>query len=166
MTTRSQAEALGLALLARGWRVTAAESCTGGGIASAITDIPGSSAWFDMAFVTYSNAAKQQLVGVQAAVLAQHGAVSEVVARQMAEGALTAAGADLAVAVSGIAGPSGGSADKPVGMVCFAWATATGTEGETRYFSGDRASVRLQTVQHALAGLLARCAPYQDEHLA
>ncbi|GLR14348.1 nicotinamide-nucleotide amidohydrolase family protein [Chitinimonas viridis] len=166
MTTTSLAEALGLALLARGWRVTAAESCTGGGIASAITDIPGSSAWFDMAFVTYSNAAKQQLVGVPAAVLVQHGAVSEVVARQMAEGALTAAGADLAVAVSGIAGPSGGSADKPVGMVCFAWATSTGTDAETRHFSGDRASVRLQTVQYALAGLLARCAPYQDEHLA
>jgi len=148
------AEQLGLALLARGWRITAAESCTGGGIASAITDVPGSSGWFDMAFVTYSNAAKQQLIGVHAATLAACGAVSEAEAEEMASGALQAANAQIAVAVSGIAGPSGGSAEKPVGTVCFAYATAGEVVSETLCFAGDRAAVRRQTVAHALAGLL------------
>jgi len=153
-TTFELARQLGQALLARGWRVTAAESCTGGGIASAITDIAGSSGWFDMAFVTYANEAKFRLVGVSPATLEAHGAVSEPVAREMAEGARQQAGADLAVAVSGIAGPSGGSAEKPVGTVCFAWATASGTHSETCRFDGDRAAVRRQTVDHALVGLL------------
>ncbi|HEY9101890.1 nicotinamide-nucleotide amidohydrolase family protein, partial [Chitinimonas sp.] len=118
------AEQLGKALLARGWRVTAAESCTGGGIASAITDIAGSSGWFDMGWVTYSNEAKQRLLGVAPTTLAEHGAVSEPVVREMALGALQAAGADLAVAVSGVAGPSGGTPAKPVGTVCLAIALA------------------------------------------
>lgn len=148
------AEQLGQALLARGWRVSTAESCTGGGIASAITDVPGSSGWFDMGFVTYSNDAKQRLVGVDIDTLRAHGAVSEAVVAQMARGALAAAQADIAVAVSGIAGPSGGSADKPVGTVCFAWATADALHARTLYFDGDRAQVRRQTVQHALSGLL------------
>jgi nicotinamide-nucleotide amidase len=149
---------LGLALQARGWRVTAAESCTGGGIASAITDVAGASGWFDMGFVTYSNHAKQQLIGVHAASLAAFGAVSEPVVQEMADGARHAAGADLAVAVSGIAGPSGGTVDKPVGTVCFAYASHGGILTETRLFAGDRAAIRAQTVRHALQQLLAQCA--------
>jgi nicotinamide-nucleotide amidase len=113
---------LGRRLLARGWRVTTAESCTGGLVAGAITAIAGSSDWFDRGFVTYSNAAKRELLGVPEAVLAAHGAVSEPCAVAMAEGALVRSGAMLAVAVTGIAGPSGGSEEKPVGTVCFAWA--------------------------------------------
>jgi nicotinamide-nucleotide amidase len=164
--TYALAEQLGLALLARGWRVTAAESCTGGGIASAITDIPGSSGWFDMGFVTYSNHAKQQLLGVQAETLRDHGAVSEMVVHEMAQGALKAAAASLAVAVSGVAGPSGGSPGKPVGTVCFAWATQQGIFCETRRFDGDRQAVRQRTVVHALQGLLAAIADSQEEHQA
>ncbi|MBV8658708.1 MAG: CinA family protein [Burkholderiales bacterium] len=154
MTTFELAQQLGQALLARRWRVTTAESCTGGGIASAITDIAGSSGWFDMAFITYANEAKYRLVDVLQATLEAHGAVSEAVAREMAEGALREAAAHLSVAVSGIAGPTGGSPEKPVGTVCFAWATPSGTHSETCHFNGDRAAVRRQTVDHALAGLL------------
>lgn len=149
------AEQLGKALLARGWRVTAAESCTGGGIASAITDIAGSSGWFDMGWVTYSNEAKQRLLGVASATLAEHGAVSEAVVHEMAQGALRAAGANLAVAVSGVAGPGGGTAAKPVGTVCLAIARAGEVRCETRRFEGDRAAVRAQTVAWALSRLLA-----------
>jgi nicotinamide-nucleotide amidase len=148
------AEQLGQQLMRRSWRVTAAESCTGGGIASAITDIPGSSGWFDMAFVTYSNAAKQRLVGVDGATLAEHGAVSDAVVREMAAGACLEAHAHVAVAVSGIAGPGGGTAEKPVGMVCFAWVGPAGVKSETVFFGGDRASIRAKTVEHALRGLL------------
>lgn len=147
---------LGQALLERGLRVTAAESCTGGGIAHAITEVAGASNWFDMAFVTYSNEAKIRLVKVQEGLLNTFGAVSEPVAMAMAQGALQEARADIAVAVSGIAGPTGGSAEKPVGTVCFAWATASELHSETCHFQGERSSVRLQTVEHALAGLLAR----------
>lgn len=154
---------LGQALLARGWRVTTAESCTGGGIAQAITEIAGSSGWFDQAFVTYSNAAKQKLVGVPAELLAAHGAVSEPVAQAMAEGACAAAEADLAVAVSGIAGPGGAVPGKPVGTVCFAWSGPAGCRSETRHFDGDRAAVRRQAVVHALAGLLALTQPEQQQ---
>lgn len=155
------ASQLGARLLAGQGRVTAVESCTGGGIANAITEIAGASAWFDMAFVTYSNEAKQQLVGVAAELLAQHGAVSEAVACAMAEGGRRAAAASLAVAVSGIAGPTGGSTAKPVGTVCFAWADAHGTRSETRHFDGDRTAVRLQTIEHALAGLIAQLSTAQ-----
>ncbi|GAB3247394.1 CinA family protein [Chitinimonas naiadis] len=155
MDSYALAEALGHALQARAWRVTAAESCTGGGIASAITDIAGSSGWFDMGFVTYSNHAKQQLLGVSPATLLQHGAVSEAVVCEMAQGALRAARADLAVAVSGVAGPSGGTAAKPVGTVCLAVAGPQGVQSETQHFEGDRASVRAQTVAWALTRLLA-----------
>ncbi|QNM98093.1 CinA family protein [Chitinimonas koreensis] len=157
------ARLLGTALQARGWRVTSAESCTGGGIAHAITEIAGSSGWFDQAFVTYSNAAKQKLVGVPAGLLAAHGAVSEPVARAMAEGARAAAEADLAVAVSGIAGPGGAVPGKPVGTVCFAWAGPAGSRSETRHFAGDRAAVRRQSVVHALAGLLAQTQSEQQQ---
>ena len=147
---------LGVALQARGWRVTTAESCTGGGVASAITDIAGSSEWFEYGFVTYANRAKESLLGVMSAALQQHGAVSEPVVEQMAEGALRAAGADLAVAVSGVAGPGGGSADKPVGTVWFAWADSGETTTALHRIDGDREQVRQQAVIIALQGLLAK----------
>jgi nicotinamide-nucleotide amidase len=145
---------LGEALAARGWRVSTAESCTGGGIASAITDVAGASAWFEVGFVTYANTAKIRLLGVSAETLARQGAVSEAVAAEMATGAQAASGAELAVAVSGIAGPGGGSVDKPVGTVCFGFAGPDGVKTETRHFGGTRADIRIATVIHALAGLL------------
>lgn len=147
------ARVLGSTLLARGLRVSAAESCTGGGITQAITEVAGSSAWFDMSWVTYSNAAKTQLVGVPAAVIAEHGAVSEAVVCAMAEGARAASGADWAMAVSGVAGPSGGTPEKPVGLVWMAWAGPQGTQLERNYWPGDRAMVRCQTVYRALSQL-------------
>ncbi len=146
---------LGEALLAKGWMLTSAESCTGGGIAAAITEITGSSRWFDRGFVTYSNQAKQDMLGVALATLEKHGAVSEQTVQEMVTGALSCSEAQVSVAVSGIAGPGGGSAEKPVGTVCLAWEV----EGQepvirTEHFSGDRASVREQTVFCALQGLL------------
>jgi nicotinamide-nucleotide amidase len=148
---------LGRVLLARGWRVSVAESCTGGLVAGAITSVAGSSDWFDMGFVTYSNAAKAALLGVPAATLATHGAVSEETARAMATGALAKSGADLAAAVTGIAGPSGGTPAKPVGTVCFAWAAKGGAvEATTRRFDGDRAAVRAASVNVVLEGLAQR----------
>ena len=148
---------LGAALLARGEWLTAAESCTGGWLAQSVTAIAGSSAWFDRGFVTYSNEAKMDMLGVPATTLERHGAVSEPTARAMAQGALAHSRADWAVAITGIAGPSGGSPDKPVGTVCFAWAAkAGGCEAQTSYFAGDRAAVRQQSVRHALQGLLQR----------
>lgn len=147
-------EQVGLALKARGATVTTAESCTGGWLAKAITDIAGSSAWFERGFVTYSNEAKAQMIGVREETLAQHGAVSEPVVVEMAIGALKAARADFAVAISGIAGPDGGSEEKPVGTVWFVFASVSG-EGITRRecFSGDRESVRRQATTYALQTL-------------
>lgn len=148
---------LGEALVARGWWLAAAESCTGGWAAQAITAVPGSSAWFDRGFVTYSNAAKQELLGVSAETLATHGAVSEPTVREMALGALAHSQAQAAFAISGIAGPTGGTPDKPVGTVCFAWALRSGpVETTTCRFDGDRRSVRAQSVAHALQGMLER----------
>ena len=145
------AHVLGHALAGLGWRIATAESCTGGLIAGAITDIAGSSGWFDRGFVTYSNDAKRDMLGVRADTLTRHGAVSEHTAREMAEGALAHSLADIAVAVTGIAGPGGGSATKPVGTVCFAWARRHAvTHSETWHFEGDRAAVRAQTVAHVL----------------
>ena len=134
--------------------VATAESCTGGGVATAITRISGSAKWFDRGFVTYSNDAKREMLGVSARTLARHGAVSEEVAREMALGALTASPADLAVAITGIAGPTGGSRSKPVGTVWFAWA-ARGQMVQTRRFRfrGNRVDVRIQSVFFALQGL-------------
>ncbi len=138
-----------------GLRVTAAESCTGGMIAAALTDVPGSSAIFDAGFVTYADAAKQSLLGVDPALLAAHGAVSEPVARAMAEGARARAGADIAVSVSGIAGPGGGTADKPEGRVCFALAQAGQTSSETvDYGALGRDPVRRAARDHALGMIL------------
>lgn len=151
------AECLGNRLLERGASVAVAESCTGGWVAQTLTAIAGSSAWFDRGFVTYSNAAKCDMLGVPETTLARHGAVSEATARAMAQGALGHSLADWTLAITGIAGPSGGSPDKPVGTVCFAWASRDGgCEAQTRLFSGDRAAVREQSVRHALDGLLAR----------
>lgn len=134
--------------------VTTAESCTGGWIAKVLTDVAGSSAWFERAFITYSNEAKQQMVGVAETTLQQWGAVSEQVVKEMAAGALKAAGADFAIAVSGIAGPDGGSAEKPVGTVWFGFATRGGQlVAKREVFQGDRDAVRRQTVALALQTL-------------
>ena len=132
-----------------------AESCTGGWVAEAVTAIPGSSAWFDRGFVTYSNASKREVLGVAPETLDRHGAVSEAVAIEMAQGALRASHASVSIAVSGVAGPSGGTPQKPVGTVCFAWAAVAGSSrAETRRFDGDRETVRRQSVVHALGVLL------------
>jgi nicotinamide-nucleotide amidase len=148
-------EDLATALLARGWMLATAESCTGGLIAGACTDLAGSSNWLERGFVSYSNAAKTELLGVDAALIARYGAVSEPVARAMAQGALQHSKAQCALAVTGVAGPGGGSADKPVGTVWFAWATPQGVRSEIQRFDGDRAQVRSSTVQHSLEVLLS-----------
>jgi nicotinamide-nucleotide amidase len=175
-------ETLAAQLLARGWMLATAESCTGGLIAAACTDLAGSSTWFERGFVTYSNAAKAQMLGVDAALISQHGAVSEPVARAMAQGALQHAHAQVALAVTGVAGPGGGSADKPVGTVWFAWALPHSTpasdadanlagvaakapaqspmlHSEVMHFAGDRAAVRQATLQHSLRRLLELLPP-------
>ncbi len=148
---------LGQALSARGELMVAAESCTGGWLAQTVTSVAGSSGWFDRGFVTYSNAAKQEMLGVPETTLARHGAVSEATARAMAQGAIEHSGGHWSVAITGIAGPDGGTADKPVGTVCFAWALRdNGCEAQTCHFSGVRAEVREQAVRHGLNGLLKR----------
>jgi nicotinamide-nucleotide amidase len=151
---------LGAALSARRLTLAAAESCTGGGIGFAVTQIAGSSGWFDRGFVTYSNEAKRQMLGVPASALRRHGAVSEAVARAMALGALAHSAAQVSVAVTGIAGPGGGTRAKPVGTVWFAWAWQRTRAheltviAERHRFSGDRAAVRTQSIVVALEGLL------------
>lgn len=147
--------ALADALRQRHWRLTTAESCTGGLIAAGCTDLAGSSDWFERGFVTYSNAAKTELLGVPSALIETHGAVSQPVAEAMVRGALAHAHAEVAVAVTGIAGPGGGSAAKPVGLVWMAWALPGRVWSECQVFVGDRAAVRAQTVFHTLAQLLA-----------
>lgn len=151
---RALAAELGTLLSGRRWHVATAESCTGGLVAGAITSIPGSSAWFDEGYVTYGNAAKTKLLGVAPDVLGREGAVSEATARAMAEGARAVGHADVAVAVTGIAGPAGGTPTKPVGLVCFAWATARGTHTASFRFDGDRDAVRRAAVVAALEGLV------------
>jgi len=150
-------EDLARELVDRHWRLAAAESCTGGGISWLLTTRAGSSEWFERGFVTYSNEAKQDLLGVCADTIARHGAVSEATARQMALGALARSRAQAAVSVTGVAGPSGGSADKPVGTVVFGWAL-TGREPDTaiQRFDGDRAGIREAACAAALEGLLVR----------
>jgi nicotinamide-nucleotide amidase len=146
---------VGECLRARGWRLATAESCTGGWVAKTITDIAGSSDWFDRGFVTYSNAAKQDMLGVATELIEDHGAVSAPVVQAMVAGALAHSQAEVALAVSGIAGPGGGSPEKPVGTVWFAWGR-TGRRSVTRRecFAGDREAVRVQAVRTALFGLL------------
>jgi nicotinamide-nucleotide amidase len=140
--------------------VATAESCTGGWIAKALTDVPGSSGCFGYGIVSYSNGAKESMLGVKSRTLAEHGAVSEPVVREMAQGTLRLSGADIAVAVSGIAGPDGGSDDKPVGTVWFAWSIrglgGVTTDTDLRRFEGNRDSIRMQTVIHGLYGIRER----------
>ncbi len=145
---------VGSALKAKGLLLTTAESCTGGGAAQAITDIPGCSDWFDCGFIVYSNASKIDLLNVSAALIAQHGNVSEEIAEEMAKGALANSNAHVSLSTTGIAGPGGAVPGKPVGTVCFGWASANASHTERLVFSGDRQSVRQQTVAHALQGLL------------
>lgn len=164
MNSRSDDESLALRaaavaaeLKAHGRVLALAESCTGGWIAKVCTDLAGSSAWFERGLVTYSNRAKSEELGVRTASMQRYGAVSEIVAAEMARGARNAAHADFAVAVTGIAGPEGGSPDKPVGTVCFGWVGPEDEpETETCLFSGGRDEVRRETVAHALDGLLNR----------
>lgn len=142
-------------LAERGWRLVTAESCTGGGVAKAVTDVAGSSAWFERGFVTYSDEAKQEMLGVAAATIAEHGAVSAAVVEAMATGALGRSRADVAVAVSGVAGPGGGTAAKPVGTVWFAWVRrGQPPERRCQRLDGDRAAVREAAVRIALEGVI------------
>jgi nicotinamide-nucleotide amidase len=154
-TLEELAGRVGNLLLEQSHLLATAESCTGGWVAKCITDIAGSSAWFDRGFVTYSNRAKQDMLDVAATTLEVHGAVSEATVGEMARGALMHSAADIAVAVSGIAGPGGGVPDKPVGTVCFAWLVSGAAPSlDTRQFDGDREAVRRQAVARALEGLV------------
>lgn len=156
----SLSEKVGKTLKERGWMLALAESCTGGGVAEAVTSVPGSSAWFERGFVTYSNEAKIEMLGVSPQTLAGHGAVSVETVREMAVGALARSHAQAAIAISGIAGPDGGTPGKPVGTVCFAWAIRNGIlHCEQRQLDGDRQSVRRQAAQYALEHLLAFSRP-------
>lgn len=149
---------LGTALRRRQQTLAVAESCTGGWIAKIVTDVPGSSAWFDCGLVTYSNTAKSALLGVAPAIIARHGAVSAAVVRAMVLGVLARSSAQVALAVSGVAGPDGGTPEKPVGTVYFAWGWRNAEiTTERRHFSGSREQVRLQTVAVALQGALHGC---------
>lgn len=150
------AAAVGQALKARNWMLATAESCTGGGVAQAITEIAGSSSWFDRGFVTYSNDSKVALLRVPPQTLVDHGAVSEQTAAAMAQGALTNSNAKVTLSTTGIAGPGGAVPGKPVGTVCFAWCIEGAVHTEQRFFPGDRHAVREQSVAHALRGLLQR----------
>lgn len=149
------AEDLAHELLERGWMCATAESCTGGGIAAALTELAGSSSWFERGFVTYSNEAKVEMLGVAAATIARFGAVSEQTAREMAKGALSHSRAAAALAVTGIAGPTGGTVDKPVGTVAFGWAVA-GQPATTRMrcFEGNRQAIRQAAIEHAIVGMV------------
>jgi len=150
----SLSRSLGKALKAKGQTLVAAESCTGGWVSQAVTSIAGSSDWFERGYVTYSNAAKRELLGVAKTTLLRHGAVSEPTAREMARGALRKGRGTIALAVTGIAGPGGGAPGKPVGTVCFAWAQGRRIRSETKHFRGGRSSVRRQSVIHVLRGVL------------
>ncbi len=148
------AEQVAAALLARGWMLATAESCTGGWVAKVCTDLAGSSRWFERGFVTYTNDAKQDMLGVAPTTLAAHGAVSEATAAEMARGALARSRAQVSLAISGIAGPGGATPGKPVGMVCLAWARHDGgMVTRTLHLAGDRDAVRRQAVAQALAGV-------------
>ena len=144
----------GTALKKRGQILVTAESCTGGWVAQAVTSVAGSSEWFERGYVTYSNAAKREALGVRAATLARFGAVSEQTAREMARGAMKRSRGTIALSITGIAGPGGGLPDKPVGTVCFGWAQGRRIRSDTKRFKGGRASVRRQSVVHALRGVL------------
>jgi len=150
------AAAVGAALKSRELSLATAESCTGGWVGEAVTSVSGSSQWYDRGFITYTDQAKQDMLGVDEATLENHGAVSEETVREMAQGALQYSWADVSVAVSGIAGPTGGTPEKPVGLVWFAWAMQDGAmRSEKHLYSGDRSEVRRQAVETALKGVLA-----------
>jgi nicotinamide-nucleotide amidase len=153
-SVRPLAQQVGTALKEHGMMLVTAESCTGGGVAQAVTMISGSSAWFDRGFVTYSNTAKEEMLGVSPDTLEDHGAVSEQVVREMVDGALQYSRAQIALAVSGIAGPTGGTPEKPVGMVWFAWGTGKSVTAVCHQLSGDRDAVRAESVRIALQGVL------------
>lgn len=154
MPTTATLQALARALQAHHWQLATAESCTGGLIAAACTDLPGSSAWFERGFVTYSNRAKTELLNVPAPLIETHGAVSQAVALAMARGAQAQAQTHCAIATTGIAGPEGGTPTKPVGTVWFGWCTPEASGTECQHFQGNRQAVRQQAVQHALALML------------
>lgn len=146
---------VGEALKSHGLMLVTAESCTGGGVAQAVTEVSGSSAWFERGFVTYSNLSKQQMLGVREATLKQHGAVSEMTVREMVAGAIASSAAQIAVAVSGVAGPTGGTPEKPVGTIWFAWGYKDAEIQAQRYqLKGNRAEIRAQSVRIALEGIL------------
>ncbi|EHP39128.1 competence-damage protein [Cupriavidus basilensis OR16] len=145
---------VGISLNEKSLLLATAESCTGGLVAAAITDVSGSSGWFERGFVTYSNEAKSTMLGVPAKLIRDHGAVSEEVARAMAEGALLNSRAQVALSITGVAGPTGGTPEKPVGMVCFGWSNRITTKMETQRFRGDRQQIRRQAAEYAIRGLL------------
>ena len=161
MSVSVHVERLALLLREKQWMAASAESCTGGLIAAACTELAGSSDWFERGFVTYSNEAKTESLGVDALLIAQHGAVSEIVARAMAFGAVRHSRARVSVAVTGIAGPGGGTPDKPVGTVWFAWQVDGRLSSETKRFDGNREAVRRQTVDHALQRLVDKLEEWQ-----
>ena len=154
MNLSSLSRRTGKALKKKGQTLVTAESCTGGWVAQAVTSVAGSSDWFERGYVTYSNAAKRESLGVRKATLERHGAVSEATAREMARGALKRSRGSIAVSITGIAGPGGGAPGKPVGTVCFGWAQVRRMRSETKRFKGGRASVRRKSVIHALRGIL------------
>jgi len=142
-------------LLSRNWTVSLAESCTGGLVCATLTELAGSSEWFERGYITYSNEAKTECIGVPALLIESHGAVSEQVAKAMAEGARINSGSNVAISITGIAGPSGGSAAKPVGTICFGWSTENQTLTKTMHFDGDRQMIRQQATEFALTELIA-----------
>lgn len=155
MTLEDLARDVGSALAQQGLMLASAESCTGGWLGQTITSIAGSSVWYERGFITYAVISKREMLGVSSTTLEQYGAVSEETAYEMAEGAIARSHAQVAVAVTGIAGPDGGTAEKPVGMVCFAWLVKDGlARTETRYFSGNREAIRRQSVAGALQGVI------------
>jgi nicotinamide-nucleotide amidase len=155
MNTTDLTKTLAEILLSRNWTVSLAESCTGGLVCATLTELAGSSEWFERGYITYSNEAKTESLNVPAVLIESHGAVSEQVAKAMAEGARILSGSNVAISITGIAGPSGGSAEKPVGTVCFGWATENQTLTKTIHFDGDRQAVRQQAAEFALTELIA-----------
>ena len=155
MNSTDLTKTLAAILLSRNWMVSLAESCTGGLVSATLTELAGSSEWFERGYITYSNEAKTECLEVPARLIESHGAVSELVAKAMAEGARINSGSDVAISITGIAGPSGGTAEKPVGTVCFGWATENQTFTKTVHFDGDRQAVRQQATEFALTELIA-----------
>ena len=155
MNSTDLTKTLAAILLSRNWTVSLAESCTGGLVSATLTELAGSSEWFERGYITYSNEAKTECLDVPARIIESHGAVSEPVAKAMAEGARINSGSDVAISITGIAGPSGGTAEKPVGTVCFGWATENQTLSKTIHFDGDRQAVRQQATEFALTELIA-----------